>query len=169
MRRSLSALLGGCLLFLLACSGASESESPTTSTEQAALTAIGEDVTKKECPWTSAEDSSCAPGTSEAACGNGTGKCGISGSLGCTCIKTVVAEPLPTTPVGASAVIGTPEDVTTKQCPWASAEDPSCAPGTSEAACNNGTGKCRVSGSSGCTCVSNTVVQPLPTTPVVAP
>lgn len=163
MRRSSISILGGISLVvavtLAACFGPSEQES-SDSTESAGAALYTMDAGyaggSTECPWTSDLDSSCAPGVSEKACGGGSGKCGVSGSRGCTCIQNTTAvdsgvvateEPLP-------VYTGTDAGTTAStECPWTSDLDSSCAPGVSERACGGGSGKCRVSGSRGCTCV----------------
>ena len=67
--------------------------SDSTGSEEAALyTMDAGHGGSTECPWTSDLDSSCAPGVSEKSCGGGSGKCGVSGSKGCTCIQNTTAE-----------------------------------------------------------------------------
>jgi hypothetical protein len=97
MRRSSLPILGGISLVvavtLAACFGPAEQEpSDSTGSEGAALASTALDgnyasTASTECPWTSDLDSSCAPGVSEKSCGGGSGKCGVSGSLGCTCVQ----------------------------------------------------------------------------------
>jgi hypothetical protein len=74
-------------IFVAACLGPSEQEPEALESESAAL--YGSDAGYSggsECPWASATDPSCAVGVSEKSCGGGSGKCGVSGSKGCTCI-----------------------------------------------------------------------------------
>jgi hypothetical protein len=162
MRRYLTPTLGGVsfvvAFVLAACLGPSEQETQAPAgSESAALVTMDAGYASTECPWTSDLDPSCAPGVSEQPCGGGSGRCRVSGSLGCTCVSgSTAVDAGATTPITeepAPDYTSADAGYASTECPWTSDLDPSCAPGVSERPCGGGSGRCRVSGSAGCTCV----------------
>jgi hypothetical protein len=169
MRRFLTPTVGGVSLVvavvLAACLGPSEPETQAPEgSASAALVTMDAGYASAECPWTSDLDPSCAPGVSEQPCGGGSGRCRVSGSLGCTCVSgsTSVEDAGSPSPSPEPTPEYTSEDAgyASTECPWTSDLDPSCAPGVSERPCGSGSGRCRVSGSLGCTCVSGSTYTP---------
>ncbi|MGZ3461087.1 MAG: hypothetical protein ACXU86_21580 [Archangium sp.] len=160
MRRFLTPTLGGIALvaavIFAACLGSSDQEKQAPEGSANAALLMMDAGYSTECPWTSDTDPTCAPGYSEKPCGSGSGRCRVSGSLGCTCVSGTSLDAGTTGTSTETTGTTSPDAGYSTECPWTSDTDPSCAPGVSERSCGGGSGQCRVSGSLGCTCVSGT-------------